>query len=133
MRTVLKWIGIAAVIVVALVIIAVAAIYIYMPDSHFAWVKPGIAQGKIPDGVETSVVFRNVNVIPMDSERVLEGQTVVVEDHRVADIGTSGDINVPADAHVVDGEGRFLIPGLSDMIVHTDGSENDLLVYLANV
>ena len=64
-------------------------------------------------------MFENVNVIPMDSERIMEGQTVVIEGHRIADIGTSGEIEIPADAHVVDGEGRFLIPGLSDMITHT--------------
>ena len=47
-------------------------------------------------------------------------------------IGTSGEVDIPADAHVVDGDGKFLIPGLSDMHMHTFGSENDLLVYLAN-
>ena len=132
MKTILKWIGIAAVIAAALAIIALAVLYIYEPDLRSAWVKPGITQGEIPAGVDTSVVFENVNVIPMDSERILEGQTVVIEDHRIADIGTSGDIEIPADAHVVDGEGLFLIPGLSDMHIHTFGSENDLLVYLAN-
>ncbi len=132
MKTVLKWIGIAVVIVAALVIIALAVLYIYEPDLRSAWVKPGIAQGEIPPGVDTSVVFENVNVIPMDSERILEGQTVVIEDHRIANIGTSAEIEIPADAYVVDGDGRFLIPGLSDMHMHTFGSENDLLVYLVN-
>ena len=132
MKTVLKWIGIAAVIVVALVIIVAGALYIYVPDLHKQWVKPGISQEEIPAGVDTSVVFENVTIIPMDSERVLEGHTVIIENHRIADIGPSRDLEVPADAHIVDGDGRFLIPGLSDMHMHTFGSENDLLVYLAN-
>jgi len=132
MKKVLKWVGIAIGIVVAFVVIAMVALYIYDTRSRFAWVKPGIAREKIPAGVDTSVVFENVTVIPMDSERVLEGQIVIIKDGRIADIGTSGDVGIPTDAHVVDGAGRFLIPGLSDMIVHTDGSENDLLVYLAN-
>jgi imidazolonepropionase-like amidohydrolase len=132
MKTVLKWIGIAAAVLVALVIIAQAVLYIYMPESSEGWVKPGIPQDEIPDGVDTVVAFKNVSVIPMDSERVLEGQTVVVKDHRIADIGAGGDIDIPAGAHVVDGTGRFLMPGLSDMHVHVFGAENDLLVYLAN-
>jgi hypothetical protein len=132
MKTVLKWIGIAAVIVVALVIIAAGALYIYEPDLRGGWVKTGIAQDEIPAGVDTSVVFENVTVIPMDSERVLEEQTVVIEDGRIAAMGLSGEVEIPTDAHIVDGEGRFLIPGLSDMHMHTFGSENDLLVYLAN-
>jgi cytosine/adenosine deaminase-related metal-dependent hydrolase len=132
MKKVLKLSGIAAIIVVALVIIALVAVYIYVPDLHKQWVKPGIAQEEIPAGVDTSVVFENVTVIPMDSERVLEGQTVLIEDGRIADIGSRGEIEIPADAHIVDGEGRFLIPGFSDMHMHTFGSENDLLVYLTN-
>jgi imidazolonepropionase-like amidohydrolase len=129
---VLKWIGIAAVVVLALVIFTYAALYIYMPESSEGWVKSGISQKEIPEGVDTSVVFENVTVIPMDSEGILEGQTVVIADQRIAAVGTSGDIEIPAGAHVVDGTGRFLIPGLSDMHVHVFGTENDLLTYLAN-
>jgi hypothetical protein len=132
MQTVLKRLGIAAVVIIALGIIIMAAIYIYVPDTHKHWVKPGISQEEIPAGVNTSVVFKNVNVIPMDSERILEGQTVIIEDHRIAGIGTSGEMDIPYDALVVNGEGKFLIPGLCDMHMHTFGSENDLLVYLAN-
>jgi len=123
MQTVLKRFGIAAVVLVALVIIVAAGIFIYVPDTHKQWVKSGITQKEIPASVDTSVVFENVNVIPMDSERVLEGQTVIIEDHRIAGIGISGEIDIPSDAHVVDGEGRFLIPGLSDMHMHTFGSD----------
>jgi len=132
MKIVLKWFGSAAVIFVVLGIIAFAALNIYRPETRQSWVKLGIDQKEIPVGVDTTVVFENVTVIPMDSERILEGQTVIIENHRIADIGTSGDIDIPADAHIVAGEGRFLIPGLSDMQTHTYGSENDLLVYLAN-
>jgi len=84
MNTVVKWIGAIVVIVVALVIIILAAAYIYVPDLHKQWVKPGIAQRKIPTGVDTSVVIENVTVIPMDSERVLEGLTVMIENGRIA-------------------------------------------------
>ncbi|NIA03008.1 MAG: hypothetical protein GWP12_00495 [Nitrospirae bacterium] len=59
--------------------------------------------------MNTSVVFVNENVIPMDSERILEGQTVIIEDHRIAYIGTGGDVKIPADAYIVDRESRFLI------------------------
>jgi len=128
MKTVIKWIG----IIIVLIIIALGAVYIYVPDTHQAWVKPGIAQDETPAGVDAAVVFENVAIIPMDSEHILEGQTVVIEDGHIADIGLSGEIEIPASAHIVDGTGRFLIPGLSDMHMHTFGSENDLLVYLAN-
>lgn len=130
MKKALKWIGIAAVSLVVLGIIGYLALTIY--DPGLAWVKPGIPQRKIPAGVDTTAIFENVTVIPMDSNRTLEGQSVVIEAGRISAIGQSGEIDVPTDAYTIDGSGKFLIPGLSDMIVHTDGSENDLLVYLAN-
>jgi hypothetical protein len=68
----------------------------------------------------------------MDSDRVLEGQSIVIKAGRIIEIGTSGEIKVPNDAHIIDGSDKFLIPGLSDMHTHPFGSENDLLVYLVN-
>ena len=64
------------------------------------------------------VAFFNVNVIPMDRERVLRNQTVLVSDGRVTTIGDAKRIKPPAGAQIVDGTGRFLIPGLMDMHVH---------------
>jgi len=59
-----------------------------------------------------------VNVVPMDSERVLAGQTVVVADGRIARLGRDEDVAVPPGAQVVQGRGRWLLPGLIDMHVH---------------
>jgi len=64
------------------------------------------------------VAFFNVNVIPMDRERVLRNQTVLVSDGRVTTIGDAKRIKPPAGTQIVDGTGRFLIPGLMDMHVH---------------
>ena len=93
MKTALKWIGTVAAIILALGIVAYIALTIY--DPGLGWVKPGIAQRRIPAGVETSVVFENVTVIPMDSERILEGQTVVIEDQRISAIGTGTEVEIP--------------------------------------
>jgi imidazolonepropionase-like amidohydrolase len=68
----------------------------------------------------------------MDSEHVLEGYTVVIENGRISDMGVSGEVEIPVDTYVVNGEGQYLIPGLSDMHMHAFGAENDLLLYLAN-
>jgi imidazolonepropionase-like amidohydrolase len=80
---------------------------------------------------EPLVAFVNVNVIPMDSERVLEDQTVIVRDGVIERIGNSDQIEVPADALIVDGRGKYLMPGLVDMHVHIQ-YEDDLLLWVAN-
>jgi imidazolonepropionase-like amidohydrolase len=45
--------------------------------------------------------------------------TVIVRDGRIAELGPSDAVQVPPDAKAVDGSGKFLIPGLWDMHVHT--------------
>jgi len=64
------------------------------------------------------VAFVNVNVIPMDRERVLRNQTVIVREGRITTVTDAKRTKVPAGAHTVDGTGKFLIPGLTDMHVH---------------
>lgn len=68
------------------------------------------------------VAFVNVNVIPMDRERVEQRQTVVVRGDRIAAIGAAKDISVPEGAAVIDGAGRYLLPGLTDAHVHLPGT-----------
>lgn len=65
-----------------------------------------------------AVVFVSVNVIPMDRKRLLRNQTVIVRNGLIAEIGDAKRIKIPAGAQRVDGAGKFLIPGLSDMHVH---------------
>lgn len=64
------------------------------------------------------VAFLDVNVIPMDRERLLQHQTVIVRNGLIAEIGDAKKIKVPAGAQRIDGKGKFLIPGLTDMHVH---------------
>jgi imidazolonepropionase-like amidohydrolase len=65
-----------------------------------------------------TVAFVNVNVIPMDKERVLRNQTVIVQDGLIVNIGDARRIRIPAGVQKIDGAGKFLIPGLADMHVH---------------
>jgi len=65
-----------------------------------------------------SIAFTNVNVIPMDKERVLQDQTVIVRDARISEIGPASSTKVPAGATKIDGTGQYLIPALADMHVH---------------
>ncbi|HYP26274.1 MAG TPA: amidohydrolase family protein [Blastocatellia bacterium] len=64
------------------------------------------------------VAFENVNVVPMDRERVLEKQTVIVRDGRIAEIGPAGKTKTPEGAVRVDGRGKYLMPGLAEMHGH---------------
>jgi imidazolonepropionase-like amidohydrolase len=62
--------------------------------------------------------FVNVNVVPMDRERVLADQTVLVEGGRITALGPSGKVQVPAGAVRIDGRSKYLMPGLANMHYH---------------
>ena len=69
------------------------------------------------------VAFVNVSVIPMDRDRVLADQTVIVRDGRIAEMGPANRIRVPDGVQRVDGRGKFLMPGLAEMHAHVLGAQ----------
>jgi imidazolonepropionase-like amidohydrolase len=87
---------------------------------------------------DTVTAFVGVTVIPMDRERRLPGQTVVVRGDRIVEIGPAARVRVPDDGVRVDGTGKFLIPGLAEMHAHIPGGqatdsavERTLFMYVA--
>lgn len=79
-----------------------------------------------------TIAFVNVSVIPMDSERVLEAQTVIVQGDRIAQIGAMDEISVPSGARVIEGNGAYLIPGLTDTHFHILDNQDALILAIAN-
>ena len=77
------------------------------------------------------VAFVDVTVVPMTSEERLPHHTVVVRDGRIAAVGPADEVEIPAGARRIDGQGKWLLPGLADMHVHLF-SRSDLDLYLAN-
>jgi imidazolonepropionase-like amidohydrolase len=72
----------------------------------------------------TPVAFTDVAVLPMDRERVLEGQTVIVRRGRIEAVGPSGSVRVPAGAVRIPGRGKYLMPGIAEMHAHVPGEQN---------
>ncbi|HZC71620.1 MAG TPA: amidohydrolase family protein [Jatrophihabitans sp.] len=77
------------------------------------------------------IVFEHVDVVPMQSEHVLADQTVVVRDGRVDRLGPSDEAVLQPESERIDGRGKFLMPGLTDMHTHPV-EERQLLLYLAH-
>lgn len=67
---------------------------------------------------EPQTVFTNVSVIPMDSELILEDQTVVIEGDRIVQVAPSSEVNAASNATIIDGDGKYLMPGLAEMHGH---------------
>jgi imidazolonepropionase-like amidohydrolase len=79
-----------------------------------------------------TIAFINVNVIPMDTERVLEAQTVLVQGDRIIEIGPVNAVKVPSGVQAIQGNGGYLIPGLTDTHVHILDNLDALTLFIAN-
>ena len=83
---------------------------------------------------DSTTVFRNVTVIDGRSPAPRLDRTVVIRGNRIIAEGPASSTSVPTGARVIDGRGKFLIPGLWDMHVHTvmPGGRAVLPLYIAN-
>jgi imidazolonepropionase-like amidohydrolase len=90
---------------------------------------------------EATAAFVDVNVIPLDRNRVLEHQTVVVRGDRIVAMGPASSTRVPAGAQRIDGTNKYLMPGLAEMHAHVISGANPnheqlnrdiMFLYLAN-
>ncbi len=65
-----------------------------------------------------SLVIKRVTVIDATDRAAQPDVTVVITGDRIAAVSPWKKAKVPKNAQVVDGAGKFLIPGLWDMHVH---------------
>lgn len=79
----------------------------------------------------SALAIVGVNVVDVGDGRIVPDRTVIVNGDVITSV-TSGAA-LPAGYQVIDGSGRFLVPGLWDMHAHVQGSgEPWLQLYVAN-
>jgi imidazolonepropionase-like amidohydrolase len=97
-----------------------------------------IALAQTVDNTQKEIVFRSVNVIPMDRERVISDQTVIVKNGKITYVGPAANAKPSADAIIIDGSGKYMIPGLAEMHAHVppiddiEPMKEVLTLFLAN-
>jgi hypothetical protein len=77
-----------------------------------------------------ALLFRNVTVIDGTGANPKRNTDVLILDKRIASIGPR--VHAPAGAEIVNGSGKFLIPGLWDMHVHVSHADTFFPLFLAN-
>jgi imidazolonepropionase-like amidohydrolase len=120
----------------------VVFLYFWMPSNEQASSQIGADGASQPQqsprhSRDQAVAFVDVNVAPMDREQILTGQTVVVKDGKIVEMGASDKVKTPAGALRIDGRGKYLMPGLADLHIHlSDYNERHnaamLRLYVAN-
>jgi imidazolonepropionase-like amidohydrolase len=83
---------------------------------------------------QRALAITHVSVIDATDSTARADRTVVIRGNRIVQVTASRSTRPPAGARVVDGRGKFLIPGLWDMHVHTAiiGGRDILGMYVAN-
>jgi len=109
--------------------------------------QPPALEAQGVDAPPGSYAFVGVDVLPMtedgmEGDGVRRNQTVVVQGDRITEVGPAGEVEIPANATRIDGEGRFLMPGLAEMHAHVppvqtgrpdqEALEDILFLYVAN-
>lgn len=65
-----------------------------------------------------ATVIRDVTVIAGDGSRPVADRSLVIRDGRIEQLGTTRTVTVPEHAEVIDGRGRYLVPGFVDTHAH---------------
>ncbi len=76
-------------------------------------------------------LIKNVSVITMESDSILEHTDVLISGSRITSIGQGLKVDSSKVA-VINGKNKYLIPGLADMHMHFWGDSTALRLYLAN-
>lgn len=79
-----------------------------------------------------SLAITNVTVIDMTGAPPRSGLTVLITSNRIKTVAKTGHVRIPRDAQIVDGRGKYLIPGLWDMHVHFTEVERSFPMFIAN-
>jgi len=69
----------------------------------------------IPRGI---LLLKNARIITMNGDEIIENGDILVENNRIVSVGTTGSVDVPADAVEMDIRGKTVIPGFVDTHAH---------------
>lgn len=77
----------------------------------------------VPDG---KIAFKNVRIITMKGDEVIENGTLIIAQNKIAAIGKAEEVIIPDDAKVYDLTGKTIMPGLVDVHAHLHTSPDGI-------
>lgn len=85
-----------------------------------------------PSSVGGAIYITHVTVIDTETGKEAQDRTVVISGERISEVRDGKAVKLPAGVKVVDGRGKYLIPGLWDMHVHVWDYDSTFPLFLAN-
>lgn len=92
-----------------------------------------VAAGRAAWGQQAPLAITNVTVIDETGAAARPHMTVVISGGKIVAIASAAGASLPAGVQIVEGHGKFLIPGLWDMHVHlAKAGASSLGLFVAN-
>ena len=60
----------------------------------------------------------NITVVDVENQKLIPNQTVTITNDLISNIQSSKKVKLPKNATIIDGTGKYLIPGLTDAHIH---------------
>jgi hypothetical protein len=70
------------------------------------------------------IAIVNVNIIDVENGNVSTNMTILIKGNHIINMGSTKKTKTPKLAKIVNGQGKFIIPGLWDMHAHTSSETN---------
>jgi hypothetical protein len=80
------------------------------------------------------IIIKDIDIIPMTSNTLIKQQSILMQNGKITQIGKFKNLAKNKQTIIIDGKGKFLMPGLADMHVHLPEAEkidNSLLSNIA--
>lgn len=66
----------------------------------------------------SQIYITNATLVDVEHQKLIPGKTVIVNGNTISGIESSGKGKIPANARIIDGTGKFIMPGLTDAHIH---------------
>lgn len=64
------------------------------------------------------LLIKNTNLVDVEKKKILSGQTVLVMDGKISSVDKNKQYKLPEGTTIIEGEGKYLVPGFTDAHVH---------------
>ena len=64
------------------------------------------------------ILIRKVAIVDVINGKLINGNSLLIQDSRIQSIGEESGTEIPQDCQIIEGAGKYLIPGLWDMHIH---------------
>jgi len=80
-----------------------------------------------------NIIIKDINIIPMTSNIVIENKSVLIQNGKIKEIGAFKKLPQNKDTKIINGKGKYLMPGLADMHVHLPEENKIEHLLLSNI